>query len=174
MSVSRAASAMTTKWDTTQCCALYSIRNLPPLLAIDGIHNIAHPRLVPVFVYLPCKPQSPCSSAFGHSCISGLPLSKHILAQQARPRRQRAYSTTLASSSLEWCCRRPPPQSAAVHFVTPFPAPACTVDWTQHTAAYSFRFNFHQAQATSPGSRLVSPRLALPCRIPALYRAARV
>lgn len=108
-----------------------------------------------VYVYLPGSPQSPCPSAFGHSCILGLPIPEHTLARQARPRRQRASSTTLASSSPKWLCRRSPTAIAVLLcHAHPVPEVCGRLDLPKHCCLQLQPHPSHQ-----PG---VSPRLRLP------------
>lgn len=177
MSVSTAASSMTAKWDTSsiqaQCCAVYGMRDLP-LFSPISIHNTIARR---VFIYLPCSPQSPCCSAFGHSCILGLPLPEHILAHPSTTGAPTAatriqYHDRLLLSRVVVSTFH---HSAAVPFLTPslrLRASVCTRP--DPPRALLPPASTHTTPSHKPGAspRLLLPRLQCTC-VPALCKAAR-
>lgn len=171
-----AASSMTTKWDTAsvqaQCCAMYGMRNLPPLLTpTPSPSTRPFARHISIHIYLSCSPQSSCCSAFGHSCIFGLPLSEHILAQTGASR---------AATRIQYhACLLLSRVVVDVHFVTPslslrFPI----LGSLRARQAGTSKTLLPSASSTpKPQTRgLASPPLASPayCSVPALCEAAPV
>lgn len=168
-----AASSLTTKWDTAsvqaQCCAMYGMRNLPPLLTpTPSPSTRPFARHISIHIYLSCSPQSSCCSAFGHSCIFGLPLSEHILAQTGAFR---------AATRIQYhACPLLSRVVVDVHFVTP----SLSLGFLSWVPSVHGRLGpprhcclqLHPHPSHKPG---VSPRLLLPRLHTAVYlRCARL